>query len=79
MTPEQEAELCAGLLRIADRCAEALATLHGDNEVDQQHIENVLDINREVWSLRWELGLPGGHERLSPSPFEGPVKAEDAS
>jgi hypothetical protein len=71
MTPKLEAELYDGLRRITDRCAEALASLHADKKVDQQHFDNVLDINREVWSLRWELGLSGGQQRPTPAPFEG--------
>lgn len=67
MKQEQETELYASLRRLAEQCAEALATLHSDKDVDDQHFENVLDINRSVWSLRWELGLFPGDE--SPTPL----------
>lgn len=66
MKAPQETALYVGLRRLSERCAEALATLQSDQEVDEQHFENVLDINREVWSLRWELGLLPGDERPTP-------------
>jgi hypothetical protein len=69
LTMQQQEFLCDALLRLTDRCAEALATLHGDNKVDEQHFDNVLDINRELWSLRWELGLMSGWTEL-PAPAE---------
>lgn len=71
MNPAQLRGFYSGLRSLTDHCAEALATLHADNGVDQQHFENMLDINREVWSLRWEVGLLAGQETPSPSPAEG--------
>ncbi|HKY37153.1 MAG TPA: hypothetical protein VJN18_14510 [Polyangiaceae bacterium] len=76
MSPEHEREVIEGLLRLADRCSEALANMVDDKEIDDQHVDNLSEINREVWRIRWEIGLLGGHTEIAPPFVEPPTESE---
>jgi hypothetical protein len=50
-----------GLVKISDRCSEALANAESPHgEVGT--LDSLLEINLMVWELRWELGLFAGSE-----------------
>jgi hypothetical protein len=53
--------LRAGIIKLADRCGEALAAAHDDQATVAQLAENIADINLLVWRLRWE-GATDGEE-----------------
>jgi hypothetical protein len=57
---ERDRLIAEGLIRIADRCSEALAAA-ADPAVDVEGLtENISDINLLVWRLRWDTGPAGG-------------------
>ena len=63
MTRDQrDQEIAEGLIRIADRVSEALAAAEDYKDCDDLESvkQNLADINREVWRLRWEVGPDGG-------------------
>ena len=68
-----------GLLRLADRCGEALASANEPAEPDAVCVEqmksNLEDINHEVWRIRWEIGLFGGHTKPAPTVGENEAQA----
>lgn len=78
MRPSDEREVVEGLLRLADRCSEALAAMLEDKEIDQQHVENLSEINRDVWQIRWEIGLFGGSTEIAPRADEKTAESEAA-
>jgi hypothetical protein len=48
------------LIKLADRCSEALAAAHDPGCDVGQLTENLADINLLVWRLRWDIGPAGG-------------------
>lgn len=71
MSPEREARIVEGLRTIAERCSEALAAAEDWGQagaVEGSDIEsarqNIADINREVWRLRWDILLGSGDTKL---------------
>jgi hypothetical protein len=64
MSAQRDRLIAEGLIRIADRCSEALAAADDRHFSQEGALNNITDINRLVWELRWEVGPSGGDSEL---------------
>lgn len=78
MTPQEVQDLINGLRNLADRCSEAMAAMHEDQEISEHHVDNLNELNLEVWRLRWNTGLFSGAEAFAPSVASEPAAATPA-
>jgi hypothetical protein len=63
MTRAQRDQLIAeGLIKLSDRCGEALAAVEDPNAGTDNARENLVEINNLIWRLRWDVGPSGGAE-----------------
>lgn len=73
MSAQRDKQIAKGLIRIADRCSEALAAATHEHYSEENALDNLKDIDRLVWELRWEVGPSGGHTELDPERAESVV------
>ena len=64
MSQQRDRLIAEALLRITDRCREALAAAALEGVSADCLGEQIADINRLVWDLRWEVGPSGGKTEL---------------
>lgn len=64
MSARRDQLIAAGLIKIADRCSEALAAASTDGISSSCLADQIADINKLVWELRWEVGPAGGKAEL---------------
>lgn len=64
MSQQRDRRIAEGLIRIADRCSEALAAAEEQHFSAENAHDNIAAINRLVWELRWEVGPSGGETEL---------------
>lgn len=64
MSTRRDQLIAAGLIKIADCCSEALAAAESRHFSAENARDNITDINRLVWELRWDVGPAGGETEL---------------
>lgn len=65
LSPRQERQVFDALICMSEMVGEALASAESYNDASAAR-DYLLEINSELWKLRWEIGLLAGHSAPVP-------------
>lgn len=67
LSPRQQRQVFDTLICVSDMLSEALASAEAfEGDACGTARDNLLEINREIWKLRWELALFAGRDEPAP-------------